>query len=207
MYDLNYKMFRATLLLIVSSYGSMAQTDAAKRDRSKDNKSFVLYIGGGGSYYTASINNPAGQQTNVNRVSPAASIRLMWHPQYRLRIGLESGMTTFYSYNVVNGNTKGKLKLTAIPVVIIWSMPILKRVNAYAGLGSYFLTTHLDYLGKVTSKSVSLGANFAIDYQQPVSKNVRLAIEAKWMDAFVTKHTALMLQLQVAWKFLEWRSK
>jgi len=206
MYGLKHKMLFLTLLLM-GSYASMAQTDSTRRDRSKNNKSFVLYVGGGASYYTASVGRPAITQTNVNRTNPTASVRIMWHPQYRLRIGLESSMTTFYSYGVEEGNTKGKLKLTAIPVVIVWSMAIVKRVNAYAGIGSYFLTTRLDYLGKVVSKSVSLGANFAIDYQQPVSKNVRLVVEAKWMDAFVTKNTALNLQFYVAWKFLEWRSR
>jgi hypothetical protein len=207
MYGLNYRTFSAVLLVIISSYGGIAQTDSTRRDRSKNNKSLVLYIGGGGSYYTASVGHPPSGQTNINKMNPTASVRIMWHPQYRLRIGLESSMTTFYSYDVVNGNTKGKLKLTAMPVLIVWSMPILKRVNAYAGVGPYFLTTRLDYLDKVTSKSVSLGANFAIDYQQPISKNLRLAVEAKWMDAFVTRNTALNLQLHVAWKFLEWRSR
>lgn len=207
MYGLNYKILLITLLVVISSYDCIAQIDSTTRMPSKNNKSFVLYIGGGGSYCTSSVGHPAVQQTDINRMNPVASFRIMWHPQYRLRIGLETGMVTFYSYSVVNGNTKGKLKLSAIPVVIVWSMPILKRVNAYAGVGSYFLTTHLDYQGKVTSKSVSLGANFAIDYQQPISKNVRLAIEAKWMDAFVTKNTALLLQLHMGWRFLEWRSK
>lgn len=192
---------------MISSHDTIAQTDSTKHDRSKYNKSFVLYVGGGASYYTASVGHPAVMQTNVKRMSPTASVRIMWHPQYRLRIGLESSMTTFYSYDVENGNTKGKLKLTAIPVIIVWSMGIVKRVNVYAGVGSYFLTTRLDYQGKVVSKSVSLGANFAIDYQQPISKNLRLVVETKWMDAFVTKNTALNLQLYVAWKFLEWPSR
>ncbi|MEO5892146.1 MAG: hypothetical protein ABIQ31_18005 [Ferruginibacter sp.] len=206
MYINKYKILIAVLLILISSTSGFAQKDPEIEVRSKRDKSFRLYIGGGISYYTATINQPTGQKINVTRTSPATTIRVMWFPQYRLRIGLESGKTTFYSYDLKNGNNYGKLRLTAVPVLVTWSMPVLKRLNIYAGFGSYFLTTHLDYLGKVNSKSVSLGSNFALAYQQPVSKKLQLAAEVKWMNAFVTKNAAVSAQLQLAWKFWEWSS-
>jgi hypothetical protein len=99
------------------------------------------------------------------------------------------------------------MTLTAIPILITWSMPVVKRLHVFAGFGTYFLTTHLDYKGKVKSKNLSLGSNIALAYQQPVSKNLRLALEAKWMNAYVSRNSALSLQLLLAWKFLEWPSR
>jgi hypothetical protein len=52
-----------------------------------------------------------------------------------------------------------------------------------------------------------LGSNIALAYQQPVSKRLQLSLEAKWMNAFVSKNSAVGLQMQLAYKFLEWRSR
>ena len=173
----------------------------------KKNKSFVLFVGGGPAWYPSSLQTPPGSQTNINRFSGATTFRVMWHPQYRLRLGIETGTTTFFSYELTNNDTTGKVKLTAIPLLITWSMPVYKRWHVYAGFGYYFINTHLTYKGEVDSKSTSLGSNIALAYHQPVGKNLRVAIEGKWLDAFVSKNSTLSLQLLLAWKFLEWGNK
>ena len=167
--------------------------------------SLVLHIGGGGSYYTAAVNiRPIGLAGSIQRASAAATFRLMWYPNHRLRLGIESGYTNFYSYRVLNGSVKGRVSLNAIPVLFIWSMPVVRRVNVYAGLGTYILNTHLTYLGDVRSRAIALGTNFAVSYTQPLSRLVGLAAEAKWMNAFETKDAALNLQVQMVWKFFQW---
>lgn len=187
---------------INSSFAQRAVKDVVRESR---HKSLLLDVGIGASYYVAPINHqPIGLQTNVNRFSPATTLRVMWQPQYRLAVGLESGYTNFYSYNLKNGNINGKLNLTAIPILITWSMPVVKRVRIYAGFGSYFLTSRLNYESKTTSTTFSLGSNIALSYQQPVSKNLSIAAEAKWMNAFETKDQALSLQAHLVWKFLDW---
>ena len=203
-----YASKKLFLLIIVLAFAAMHCfcQDAVMIDSPVAKKrSVIVYAGSGVSYYTAKINTqPIGLQTNINRFSPAFTLRVMWHPQYRLRLGIETGYTDFYSYNLKNGNINGKVSLTAIPVLIVWSMPVLKRVSVFAGFGSYFLTSRLNYSGKVNSKSHSLGSNIAIAYAQPISRNLRLVAEAKWMDAFVTRDHALSLQVHFAWRFLEW---
>lgn len=201
----NLNMLLALAGVFSGINNSFAQAVVKSEAITSRNKSFVLYVGGGVSAYTARINTqPIGLQTNINRVSPAATLRIMWHPQYRLRLGLETGYTDFYSYNLKNGNTKGDVSLTAIPILITWSMPVVKRLSIYAGFGSYFLTSRLNYNGKVKSTTFSLGSNFALAYVQPISKNLQLAAEVKWMDAFETRDHALSIQTQLAWTFLEW---
>ena len=182
-----------------------AQTINKKNGKPKRNYALVLYAGGGFAGYTANINTqPIGLQTDIKRTSLCGTVRIMWHPNYRLRLGLESGYTNFYSYSLKNGNSSGKVNLRAIPILIVWSIKIVNRVNLFAGFGSYFLTTHLDYNGRVKSSTLSLGSNVALNYVQPISKKCGVAIEGKWLNAFQTKDNMVSLQLQLVWKFLEY---
>ena len=163
----------------------------------------VLSAGAGVATYTSNIINQ-GLQISNKRTYPNALIRVMWHPNYRLRVGVETGYTNFYSYSIINGDKTGKVTLSAIPILIVWSIPIVKRVNLFAGFGSYYLTTHLNYQGKVNSSSYSLGSNLAINYVQPITKKLGIAAEFKWINAFQTKDNQIALQAHLVWKFLQY---
>ena len=177
--------------------------NAVKKVRRKH--SFVVHLGGGISRYSAAINTRSiGLPGSIIRNSGAATFRFMWYPDHRLKLGFETGYMNFYSYDVKNGNISGKLNLRAIPLLMIWSMPIINRVNIYAGFGSYILTTHLSYNGVVNSRAVVLGSNIALSYTQPITPRLGIAAEAKWMNAFESRDAALSLQVQVVWKFLQW---
>lgn len=163
----------------------------------------VLYAGGGVSTYTSNIRNQ-GIQISNQRTHPDVSMRVMWHPNYRLRVGFETGFTNFYSYSIKNVNTVGKVSLSAIPILVVWSIPIVKRVNLFAGFGSYYLTTNLNYQGKVRSGSFSLGSAIALNYLQPVTKKIGIAAEFKWVNAFQTKDNQVGVQVHFVWKFLQY---
>jgi hypothetical protein len=184
---------------------SSAQQKVKKERLPRRKPSFVLQAGGGISYYTGDVNlsNVATPGT-VNKWSPAATVRLMWYPRYRLRLGIETGFTNFYRYKVADTSGDGKLVLQAIPALIVWNMQVLPRLNIYAGFGSYFLSTRLNYRGKVVSKDAVLGSNVAISYTLPVNKRMGIAAEAKMMNAFETKDAAFTLQLHFVWKVFQW---
>ena len=191
--------------MLMSFNISSAQQKVKKERLPRRKPSFVLQAGGGMSYYTANINqrNVAVPGT-LDKLNPAATIRLMWYPRYRLRLGLESGLTNFYRYKVKDIDGEGKLSIKAIPLLVVWNMQVLPRFNIYAGFGSYFLSTNLDYRGKVVSKDVVLGSNVAVSYIQPITKRVSAAAELKLMNAFETKDVAMTLQLHFAWKVFQW---
>jgi hypothetical protein len=195
----------AGIVMLLSFNISIAQQKVKKERLPRRKPSFVLHAGGGMSYYTGDI-----KQRNVaipgtlNKWSPAATVRLMWYPRYRLRLGLESGITNFYRYDVKDPDGEGKVVLQAIPLLVVWNMQVLPRLNIYAGFGSYFLSTHLDYRGKLVSSDIVLGSNVAVSYTQPISKRVSAAAEIKLMNAFETKDAALTLQLHFVWKIFQW---
>ena len=191
------------LIMVLSGkmYGqATTKTDAA----AKKSHSWVMYVGGGFSSYIAPVNlRPVALAGSINRSSVSGTARLMWYPNHLLRFGVESGFTNFYSYNVKNGNTSGRVSLTAIPVLFVWSMEVVKRINVYAGVGTYILNTKLDYEQETKSRDFVLGSNIAVSYSLPLNKRLGIAAEAKWMNAFETKDAALSMQVQMVWKFVQ----
>jgi len=201
---INKSFFLTGVLMAVVSVNSLFAQSNVKRDTGSRRKPYiVLHLGGGLSTYSAPVNirRPINLPGSINRISGAATVRLMWYPKYRLRLGIESGYTNFYSYKIKNGTTPGKVSLDAIPLLIVWSMQVVRRVNVYAGFGSYFLTTNLDYNGKVKSSAFVLGSNIALSYTLPLSTRAGIAAEAKWMNAFETKDAAISIQAQLIWRF------
>jgi hypothetical protein len=197
--------FLLVIMAILSVNKLFAQTNV-KIDSNHVRKSFVLQAGGGFGGYTNVVNiKPPSLNGSINRYSAVGTIRLMWYPSYRLRMGIESGYTNFYSYKVKSGNTTGSLHLSAVPVLFVFSMQVIRRVNVYAGIGAYLETTHLDYNGKVVSKALVLGSNIALSYTYPFSNKLSIMAETEWMNAYVTKDAALNVQVRLGWRFLQWR--
>lgn len=195
----------ALMLLTTMCFNRVFAQPTVKADTVvKRKSSFILYLGGGFASYVANINpQPDNRVRNVSKTSAAGTFRLMWHPGYRLWLGVESGYTNFFSYELKNGTQTGKVSLHAVPLLIVWSMPVIKRISIFAGIGSYLLTSDLKYDGNVHSKFFSLGSDLAILYTQPISTRFGLAAEAKWMNAFETRDNMLGVQVQMVWKFIK----
>ncbi len=171
----------------------------------KGKYAFILYGGGGWFNYIGSIGAPGiANNTSVTRSRPTSTFRIMWHPDHRLRVGIESGYTNFYTYTVKEGNTSGKVNLTGVPILLVWSMAITKRVNVFAGIGYYLLTTDLNYNGSVKSSTFSLGTNVSVNYVHPITPKLGVGAELKWTGASQTKDYGISAQVLLAWKFLEW---
>lgn len=166
---------------------------------------FVAYIGGGMGYYAT----PAGTPTAVNPTTSKwgfnSTVRVLWHPDHLLRVGLESGHMTFYSYTFTDSiGTRGKNAVTGVPLLLVASMPVTSRLNVFFGTGFYNLTTKLDYAGKTTAHKLSVGWMLATSYIQPVSKDLGIGLEVKWADAAQTVDASIIGQLQLVWKFIKW---
>ncbi len=166
--------------------------------------SLVAYFSGGANYYVSESGAPKHLATRVNTLNPVASFRLMWHPDHLLKLGVETGYLTFYGYSFSDSaRISGKVSLNAVPVLVEWSTSIAKHWNLFAGSGIYLLTTNTDYKVKTSSQKVSIGWMAAGSYIAPISQNVGLGTELKWMHAAETSNGSLALQVQLVWKFLK----
>jgi len=200
-------LFCSTKLAAQDTTAKSTKDSTEVNVQQKGKYAFVLYAGGGLFSYFSSVGSSSsgtGINTAIVRYHPIGTFRIMWHPDHRLRIGLESGYANFYSYELKNGNKTGTVNLAAIPVLFVWSMAITKRLNVFAGVGSYFMTTRLNYDGKVASHALSLGFNASVNYIQPVSSRFGIGAELKWTEASQTRDYGLSAQLMLEWKFLEW---
>jgi hypothetical protein len=163
----------------------------------------VAYFGGGYSLYAAEITPPADIPSTIQRGGLSGSVRVMWHPDRLLRVGVESGWTRFFSYTL-HGNNDGHLNLTAIPLLVVFSMPIGERINLFAGGGGYFVSSNLDFGTVVRVDEFSQGWMFAASYVFPLSPGLGLAAELKCFNASQFEDVTLTVQAQLVWKFLEW---
>jgi hypothetical protein len=144
-------------------------------------------------------------QPKRSRLNPVTTARIMWKPDHRLKAGFESGYLVFYSYKLTDSaGNRGRIALGAIPLLLEFSITVRKRLNLFAGPGIYILNTELDYKGKANSKKVSTGWMAAAAYVQPITKNLGIGAEAKWLYAAETIRGSFGGQLQLVWRFLRW---
>jgi hypothetical protein len=172
-------------------------------NKQKGPYSLVVDAGGGISFYTAAIGTPAGFHTSINRIHPIGSLRIMWHPDHLLQIGVETGLTDFYTYKVQDGRS-GNLIENAVPLLLIFSVPVTRRIHVYAGSGVYLITSKLNYNGKVNSSDYSLGWMVSGSYEYPLTNTLGIAGGMEWLNAFVTQDASLTIQIHLRWKFYSW---
>ena len=170
----------------------------------KEEFALVAYIGGGIANYYSEPGSPAFADATVKINNPVTTLRILWHPDHRLRVGIETGFTTFYSYKLTANSNKGKLELNAIPLLLEFSMTIYKNFHLYAGAGTYLLRSHLEFAGEVNSKFFSNGWMLGAAYIYPLSDRIGIAAEAKWLNAAETRDASIGAQAQLVWKFYKW---
>ncbi|SRR5258706_3463662 len=200
-------IYKCCLGVVMGLYCGLAMAQSADSlpdSTSHGSYALVAYLGGGISRFVGTAGTPPGFNTSINRNGLTGTFRLMWHPDHRLRLGIESGWTNFYSYEVRGGANTAKVSLTGIPLLLVFSMPVTKRLSLFAGSGAYWLTSNLDYVGKVQRNQFSIGYMASALYVVPLSARVSLAGEVKWFNARETKDTTLSLQLMTIWKFYQW---
>lgn len=193
------------LLMLAGTCANSQEDEFSSQPQKRGEYGWVAYVSGGAGIYVSNSGAPAYLNPKVSNSSHVANVRIMWHPDHLLKVGLETGHMTFYSYTFTDSTgVRGKTKLSAIPVLFEWTMAVTKRLNLFAGSGVYFLRTNLDYQGRTKSPKLSIGWMAAGSYIHPLSTNVGLGTELKWMEAAETSNGIISLQLQLVWKFMKW---
>lgn len=206
-----------TICLLIGRSPVYAQdqqsTDSTQAPRGPYN--LVVSAGTGLSYYSTHLGVPATlEQAHLSRFGIPATLRLMWYPDHRLRIGLETGWTTMYSYRGHIAGEPAHVYVSLVPVLLVFSMPmawlsgtersLARRLSATVGTGIYLNTSRLDYAGTVLTNTNSLGWMAAGSYTQPINRRFRIAGEIKWYDAVATENAAFVLEVQLIWRAFSW---
>lgn len=177
--------------------------------------SVVISAGSGLSYYSTHLRVPAAlEQSHVSRFGVPATLRAMWYPDRRLRVGIETGWTTMYSYRGQLAGEPTHVYVSVVPILIVFSMPltwlrgrkesIARRFTVTAGSGTYLNYSRLDYAGTVLTSTNSLGWMAAGSYTHPAGRRLQVAGELKWYDAVGTENAAFAAEIQLIWRAFSW---
>ncbi len=134
------------------------------------------------------------------------SLRIMWQPEHLLRIGLQSGFIQFYSSSQSNvdtdfGVTDIETKLTAMPILAVYSMLIFDQFEVNIGAGPYILySTVNSHDNKVTSTQLSSGFMLSGTYFHSINHSISIGGELKW--DYVNKINDGSLSLQFILKYI-----
>jgi hypothetical protein len=163
----------------------------------------VVTVGGGASLYTSPEETATWTNADVSKFGPAATFRVMWHPDHLLSVGLESGWTKLYSYET-SEPVNGEVFLSQVPVYMVWSMRFVDAINVFGGYGYSHLNTNLNYAGTVNISTWSMGWLAACSFEHPLTSTLGVAAELKWINAVEANDAALTLQVQLVYTALEW---
>ncbi|ADB41274.1 hypothetical protein Slin_5305 [Spirosoma linguale DSM 74] len=203
------------LIMTTAIAQPLQQLEKDSTDTKRGPYTIVVTAGGGLSYYASHLGVPQTiTEPRLNKLGTPASLRVMWYPDHRLRIGLESGWTTMYRYRGRVAGETARMYVSAIPVLLVFSMPLAwlrgtdrsltRRLSVTAGTGLYINYSHLDYAGKVTAYTNSPGWMAAASYTYPIGRRFRIAGEVKWFDAVAVQNAAFTAELQLVWRPYSW---
>ena len=160
--------------------------------------------------YVRNLSQFEAPPPGLNQNGFAGSIRIMWKPEYLLSAGLEVGRTHIYSVNQDQvqtefGTTDLHSSKDAWLILPVFSMSPLPALEVNVGIGSAISTATVESFGN-TSNSSEFGSAFmaSVAYLVPLSGNLRLGGELKFIRINKYEDDNLSLQVTLAYRFLEW---
>lgn len=138
------------------------------------------------------------------------SIRILWHPEHLLSIGLETGYQDLYSiktkYNSTEfGSSTLKASMNSIPILAIFSMRLFPNFSLHAGTGIFLLLNDGSLYGSsIQSFQTSIGFGLGATYLFPIGKDFSLGIDAKLHHYAKMEDSAAFVQILMSYKFLSW---
>ncbi len=168
---------------------------------------FTAYLGGGYSYDVASFDY---EYDGLNRGGFQGYLRVMWAPEYQLRGGLEFGYTSVYSVEendiqTINGTTDLNTHVYAFPLMIVFSMSIVKNWEVTIGTGFGFSVVKNEAFGENSFSSDGASTSMiSTGYYFPVGKDTRLGGEFRFTALPKYDDYLITLSLSFAYKFLEY---
>jgi hypothetical protein len=169
--------------------------------------SLSAYLGGGYSYDVASFDY---EYDGLNRGGFQGYLRVMWHPEYNLSGGLEFGYTGVYSVEennieTISGTTDLSTNVYAYPLMLVFSMSIVKNWEVNIGTGLAFSVVKNEAFGESSFSSDGASTSMiSTGYYFPVGKDTRLGGELRFTALPKYDDYLITLSLSFAYKFLEY---
>ena len=191
-------LFVIILLIAVASYCPGQVSDSTYK--------VDAILGLGYSYFLTTLSELDG----LNQHSFNSTLKIMWQPEHLLRVGIESGYLSFYSYEETGfkseyGTTDVKSSLSAIPIILIFSMELFDNLEVSSGVGVYFLFSKINsFENEVTSSVFSNGYYGGLAYFHPLNRDFSIGGELKYYYLSKIEDADLTIQLVLKYNFLEY---
>lgn len=194
-----------TLAALLLCFEARAQGDAQSSPTGGGYAIVATFAGGYARYIM-----PFDGGIDIDRDGAVLSARLLWYSDHRLRMGVESGWTRFYTYDLTDvetsfGRTDASLSLSAVPLLAVFSMAVGSAVVLYAGAGGYFVRSHATSFGTTVDVTrFSQGWMAAVSYDYTVAPVLRIGAELKWYGATEFGDGVVTMQLRVPITLMTW---
>jgi hypothetical protein len=176
-------------------------------------RSIRLELGGGLGHYFNTFTNVLDEDVINNR--PSFSGKLLWQPEYRLSLGIESGYYFLYSTTRIQtdiGTEKLTSRLKVVPIFLSLSMRLVNHLNINFGTGLadmiYTLNAAKTKSEKVVGTTYSMSnytTGFTYSYQ--LGKKISLGAEFKYLYLRKTDDSHVSLLINISYNILKWTIK
>jgi hypothetical protein len=186
----------AGMLLALSITMGYAQD---KNDASQKSRRYSVYLGAGPSYY---FNNLVTGKDLVNEFNYSFSGKIMWEPEHRVSVGIETGYYRLYTANT-GGQASVHISNIAVPVHLAVSVNLVKAYYFEFSLGPSFLTNkvHSDLYGDFDGSSISLAdMSGSLVYKSILNKRLSLNIGPKFFYSSHLNDKNIALLAMVGYK-------
>ena len=200
------RAFQLVLLILLLS--SSLVSSGADQEKSRSVK---LVLGGGLGHFFNTFTNVLDEDVVNNR--PSFCGKLLWQPEYRLSLGVESGYYFIYSTTRIQtsiGSEKLTSRLKTVPIFLSLSMKVVKNLDLNFGTGwaamIYTLNAAKSKSEKVIGTSYSMSNYTAgFTYSYPLGKKIRLGTEFKYLYLRKADISHVSLLVNITYKVFSWK--
>jgi hypothetical protein len=172
--------------------------------------SIYTFTAYGGAGYVRNIADFEYELPSLNKNGFLAGLRVMWKPDYLVRAGIEVGRTDLYSVDessipTDSGTTNLQTDVYSWNFMLVFSMSPIDNLEINIGTGMAFNTVNNSAFGN-ESTSTDGGSVFMVSsgYYIPVSNDLMIGAELRWMHIPKYDDQTISLQLSFAYRFLEY---
>jgi hypothetical protein len=164
--------------------------------------------GAGYSRYITTMNFP-----NLNQNGFSGTLRVMWHPEHLLSIGLETGYQELYSIETTlsvpdAGTSEASASMNSVPVMAVFSMRVLPIILPEFELkfssGIFLLYNQGNAFGEIKSSQISIGYSAGAAYLYPLNDKISYGAEVKYNYISKIQDADVSIQAIFSYKFLHW---
>lgn len=171
--------------------------------------SISIDIGGGYLRYITSLDFESLDQNGF-----CGSVRLMWHPEHLLSVGVETGYQKLYSIDPKIdipeiGSYDVKASMLATPIFLVFTMRAfpesIPHLNILFAPGIFILYNRGEAFNEeIKSSQISNGFTSGISYLQPISDFISIGGEIKYSQIAKIQDSDITIQFMLSYKFLRW---